>query len=77
MKVYELKVGQKFRILKKTYELLKPCGPGSAYVKELSSEKEVTIVGAFGEERTFMAPGRKYTIATTAEVDEVLKEEVS
>jgi len=72
IKVRNLKAGQKFRILKKKYELLKLL-TGSAYVKELGSERSVTVVDKFSdEEHSFTGGSKKYIISPEAEVDEVL-----
>lgn len=71
MRVYELKTGAEFRCNKTWYRLLKPCGPGSAYVQQLNSAKDNVVDDGFGETTTFKGADRKFTIAPTAEVDEV------
>ena len=70
-KVQDLKPGTLFRINAKRYELLK-CGVGSAYVKELGTERRIIVEGDEGDRQEFKGGAKKYTIAPTAEVDEVI-----
>jgi hypothetical protein len=71
IRVYQLKVGTRFRCLKKWYELLK-IGSGSAYVRSVGGERHVRIEGVDGSEPVeFDAPGRGIHIGLTTEVDEV------
>lgn len=69
MRVRDLKRGQRFRILQKTYVLhsLSPC---AALVEVEAPKREVKI----GEDVEFTAPGsRRIHIAPAAEVDELFE----
>lgn len=66
-RVHELKPGTRFKILQRIY-VLYSCSNCAALVEEETPAREVTIGDA-----TFTAPGgRRFHIAPTAEVDEVL-----